>query len=47
MYKQGNSRAVNTWIRDFACKIPGPSQNLTFFRLGFQHLPPGPADVNA
>ena len=29
MYSQGNSRAVNTWIRDFACKIPGPSQNLT------------------
>ena len=29
MYEQGNSRGVNTWIRDFACKIPGPSQNLT------------------
>ena len=29
MHKQGNSRGVNTWIRDFACKIPGPSQNLT------------------
>ena len=28
MYQQGNSRAVNTWIRDFAFKIPGPSQNL-------------------
>ena len=28
MYSQGNSRGVNTWIRDFACKIPGPSQNL-------------------
>ena len=29
MYKQGNSHGVNTWIQDFACKIPGPSQNLT------------------
>ena len=26
---QGNSRGVNTWIQDFACKILGPSQNLT------------------
>ena len=29
MYKQGNSRGVNTWIRDFVCKIPGLLQNLT------------------
>ena len=29
MYQQGNSCGVNTWIRDFACKIPGPSQYLT------------------
>ena len=29
MYKQGISRGVNIWIQDFACKIPGPSQNLT------------------
>ena len=29
MYEQGNSLGVNTWTRDFACKIPGPSQNLT------------------
>ena len=28
MYHQGNSRAVDTWIRDFACKIPGPLQYL-------------------
>ena len=28
MYKQGNSSTVNTWIRDFACKVPGSSGNL-------------------
>ena len=29
MFKQGNLRGINTLIRDFACTIPGLSQNLT------------------
>ena len=32
MYLQGNSRIVNTWVRDFACKIPGSSHNLSSSR---------------